>query len=294
MTETPAAHLRQLVEARRAVLLPGAANALAARVIEDLGFEALYLSGAGVANTHLGLPDLAFVGLGELVDHTAAIRDVTTLPLIVDGDTGFGNALNVHHSVRRLERAGADAIQLEDQVAPKRCGHFAGKQVIAAAEMVGKIEAAVDARRSADFLVVARTDARAVEGFEAAVERAGRYAEAGADVLFVEAPQGRDELARLPSALAAPQLVNMVVGGRTPIVDRAELEEMGFALVLYANTALQAAVRGMQAALGVLGATGRMDEDPALLATFTERQRLVGKDAHDAMDRRYGDSDEAC
>jgi 2-methylisocitrate lyase-like PEP mutase family enzyme len=291
MAETPGARLRRIVGERRAVLTPGAANALAARVIEDLGFEALYLSGAGLTNTYLGLPDLAFMSLAELVEHTAVIRDVTSLPLIVDADTGFGNALNVYQAVRRLERAGANAIQIEDQVLPKRCGHFTGKQVVEAAEMEGKIRAAVDARSSADLLIVARTDARAIEGLDAAIERANRYAAAGADLLFIEAPEGVDELASLPSRSPAPQLVNMVVGGRTPIVDQAELARLGFAIVLYANTALQAAVRGMQQALGVLKATGRMDEDPALVAPFAERQRLVGKGEFDALERRYGGGD---
>jgi 2-methylisocitrate lyase-like PEP mutase family enzyme len=292
MSNDSARRLRALVAERRAVLVPGAANALAAAVIADLGFEALYLTGAGVTNTYLGLPDLSFVGLAEIAEHTAAIRGVTSLPLIVDADTGFGNALNVHHTVRRLERAGADAVQLEDQILPKRCGHFAGKQVVAKAEMVDKIKAAVDARTSEDFLVVARTDARAVEGLDAAIARAHAYAEAGADVLFVEAPEGLDELRALPTRVPQPQLVNMVVGGRTPIVDQAELADLGFALVLYANTALQAAVQGMQAALGQLRHAGRMDEDPTLVASFAERQRLVGKPRFDALERRYAAADE--
>ncbi len=292
MSHATGRRLRAMIAERRAVLVPGAANALAARIIEDLGFEALYLTGAGVTNTHLGLPDLAFVGLHEIAEHTAAIREVTTLPLIVDADTGFGNALNVQRTVRRLERAGADAIQLEDQVLPKRCGHFAGKQVVATGEMTGKIEAAVDARWSSDFLVVARTDARAVEGVDAAVARADAYAAAGADVLFIEAPEGEGELRALPERVTAPQLVNMVVGGKTPIVDQAELARLGFSLVLYANTALQAAILGMQTALGELKRAGRMDEDPALVAPFAERQRLVDKPRFDAMEQRYAARDD--
>src|SRR5215204_2512766 len=179
---------RERVARRDGLLMPGAANALAARVIADLGFEAVYVSGAGVTNTFLGIPDLGFISLTEMASHTAAIRDAVDLPIVVDADTGFGNALNVGHTVRVLERAGASAIQIEDQVSPKRCGHFAGKAVIDAAEMEGKIKAAVDARRDGDTLMMARTDARAAESFEAAVDRAGRYAAAGADLLFVEAP----------------------------------------------------------------------------------------------------------
>jgi len=186
--------LRKLVEARRGVLVPGAFNALSARVIEDLGFDAIYVTGAGVTNMWFGLPDQAFMGLHEIADHTARIRDAVSLPLIVDADTGFGNALNVRHTVRVLERAGADCIQFEDQVSPKRCGHFSGKEVISTDEMVGKIKAAVDARTDPDLLIIARTDAAASHGFEAAVERAQRFSETGADILFVEAVTTVDEM----------------------------------------------------------------------------------------------------
>ncbi|HUN50897.1 MAG TPA: isocitrate lyase/PEP mutase family protein [Candidatus Sulfotelmatobacter sp.] len=278
--------LRGLLARERGVLLPGAPNALAARVIADLGFKAIYLTGAGLTNMHLGLPDLGFMDLSQLVEHTAAIRGVSDLPLVVDADTGFGNALNVGHAVRRLEQAGASAIQLEDQRMPKRCGHFDGKELVAAAEMAGKVKAAVDARRHG-MLVIARTDARAVEGFEAAVERAGRYIEAGADMTFVEAPESLDELAAVPRRLAAPQMLNLVLGGRTPIVDRAAAAAMGFSLVLYANAALQSALLGMQAALRALRDHGRLDEAGGLIAPFAERQRLVGKPEFDALERRY-------
>ncbi|MCH7345228.1 oxaloacetate decarboxylase [Pelomonas sp. CA6] len=279
--------LRALAQARRGVLVPGAFNALSARLVQDLGFEAVYLSGAGLTNMHLGLPDQGFMGLAELADHTARIRDAVDLPLIVDADTGFGNALNVRHTVRTLERAGADCIQLEDQVAPKRCGHFAGKQVISTAEAVDKIKAAVDARRDDQLLIMARTDACATQGFEAAVERAQRFAEAGADLLFVEAVTELDQLRALPARLATPQLMNMVVGGKTPILDADELGRLGYGLVLYANAGLQGALAGMQKALGRLREQGRLDEDPALVAPFAERQRLVGKPDWDALASRY-------
>ena len=209
--------LRALAEARRGLLVPGAFNALSARVIEDLGFEAIYVTGAGVTNMSLGLPDQGFMGLAEIAEHTARIRDAVELPLIVDADTGFGNALNVRHTVRVLERAGADCIQFEDQVAPKRCGHFAGKEVISTEEAVAKIKAAVDARHDPDLLIMARTDACAVHGFEAAIERAHKFGEAGADILFVEAVTTADEIRALPQRLAQPQLMNMVIGGKTPI-----------------------------------------------------------------------------
>jgi 2-methylisocitrate lyase-like PEP mutase family enzyme len=279
--------LRKLAEERRGVLVPGAFNALSARVIEDLGFEAIYVTGAGVTNMWFGLPDQAFMGLAEIADHTARIRDAVELPLVVDADTGFGNALNVRHTVRVLERAGADCIQFEDQASPKRCGHFSGKEVIATDEMLGKIKAAVDARRDPDLLIMARTDAAAVHGFEAAVERAQKFGEAGADILFVEAVTTAEEIRALPQRLAWPQLMNMVIGGRTPIFGAEELGDLGYGLVLYANAALQGAVAGMQRALTVLRDTRRIDEGPALVVSFAERQRLVRKPGLDALERRY-------
>ena len=279
--------LRALVEARRGVLVPGAFNALSAKVVEDLGFEALYVTGAGVTNMWFGLPDQGFMGLAEIADHTARIRDAVELPLIVDADTGFGNALNVRHAVRTLERAGADCIQLEDQVAPKRCGHFNGKEVISTEEAVSKIKAAVDARRDQDLLIMARTDACATQGFEAAVERAQRFAEAGADLLFVEAVTTPEQIRDLPRRLSTPQLMNMVIGGKTPITDSAELQELGYGVVLYANAALQGAVAGMQKALGVLKTQRRIDEDPSLVTPFADRQRLVGRAGWDALEKKY-------
>jgi 2-methylisocitrate lyase-like PEP mutase family enzyme len=209
------------------------------------------------------------------------------LPLIVDADTGFGNALNTYHTVLTLERAGADCIQLEDQVSPKRCGHFNGKDVISTEEMLGKIRAACDARRDPDLMILARTDAAAVHGFDAAIDRAQQFAEAGADILFVEAVTGLDEVRALPQRLKQPQLINMVIGGKTPITDADELSRLGYGLVLYANAALQGAVAGMQRALGQLRATRRIDEDPTLVAPFAERQRLVNKPEWDALEQRY-------
>ncbi|MDM0004884.1 isocitrate lyase/PEP mutase family protein [Variovorax sp. J22G73] len=279
--------LRALAEARRGVLVPGAFNALSARVVEDLGFDAIYVTGAGVTNMWFGLPDQGFMGLHEIADHTARIRDAVALPLIVDADTGFGNALNVRHTVRVLERAGADCIQFEDQVAPKRCGHFSGKDVISTEEAVDKIKAAVDARTDADLLVMARTDAAATLGFEAAIERAQKFSEAGADILFVEAVTTAEQIRALPRRLAKPQLMNMVIGGKTPIFGAEELAGLGYGIVLYANAALQGAVAGMQKALTVLRETKRIDEDPALVVPFAERQRLVRKPELDALEKRY-------
>lgn len=279
--------LRALVEARRGVIVPGAFNALSAKVIADLGYEAIYVTGAGVTNMFFGMPDQGFMGLHEIAEHTARIRDVVDVPLLVDADTGFGNALNVRHTVRVLERAGADCIQLEDQVAPKRCGHFSGKDVISTEEAVSKIKAAVDARQDPDFLIMARTDAAATLGFEAAIERAQKFAEAGADILFVEAVTEAEQVRALPQRLDKPQLMNMVIGGRTPIFNADQLAELGFGIVLYANAALQGAVAGMQKTLTVLRDEKEVQESSGLVASFAERQRLVSKPEWDALEKRY-------
>ncbi|MDP9607420.1 isocitrate lyase/PEP mutase family protein [Variovorax sp. NFACC27] len=279
--------LKSLAQARRGLIVPGAFNALSARVIEDLGFKAIYITGAGVTNMWFGMPDQGFMGLAEIADHTARIRDAVSVPLLVDADTGFGNALNVRHTVRTLERAGADCIQFEDQVAPKRCGHFSGKEVISTEEAVSKIKAAVDARQDQDLLIMARTDAAAVHGFEAAVERAQKFAEAGADILFVEAVTKEEEVRALPKRLDRPQLMNMVIGGKTPIFNATELGELGYGIVLYANAALQGAVAGMQKALTVLRDEKEVQESSGLVTPFAERQRLVGKPEWDALEKRY-------
>jgi len=281
------AKLRAIIEERRAVLVPGVANALAARVVEDLGFEVIYLSGAGVNNTFYGLPDIGFAGLAEIAQHTSAVSAAVDLPLIVDGDTGFGNAVNTYHTVRTLERAGANAIQLEDQAMPKRCGHFSGKEIVTTEEMLSKVKAATDARDSEDFLIIARTDALTRDGFDAAVERAQKFAEAGADLTFVEAVETEEELRKIPSLVPVPQVLNIVVGGKTPVVDHAQLRELGFGMVLYANTALQGAVHGMWEALGLLKTQGSIDEASGKVAGFAERQRMVNKDFFDDLENRY-------
>lgn len=287
LTLHPGQILRQQVQARRGLMVAGAANALAARVIQEIGFEAVYLSGAGITNAFYGLPDLGFISLSDLAQHTAATRDAVTLPIIVDADTGFGNALNVRHTVRTLERAGANAIQLEDQMMPKKCGHFSGKAVIPAAEAAAKIRAAVEARSSDDFLIIARTDARAVEGLDAALERAALFAECGADLTFVEAPESIEELRRISSTLSVPQVANVVIGGKTPTLNAEDFAAMKFGIVLYANAALQGATQGMTLALERLRSTGRLDEDSGLVTSFARRQQLVQKDLFDELDRRY-------
>ncbi|MEG2045989.1 MAG: isocitrate lyase/PEP mutase family protein [Comamonas sp.] len=283
----PKQKLKALADARRGVIVPGAFNAMSAKLIADLGFEAIYVTGAGVTNMWFGMPDQGFMGLTDIADHTARIRDAVEVPLLVDADTGFGNAVNTYHAVRTLERAGADCIQLEDQVSPKRCGHFNGKDVIETHEMLGKIKAAVDARRDSNTLIMARTDAAAVHGFEAAIERAQAFQEAGADILFVEAVTQADEVRALPQRLKAPQLMNMVIGGKTPIFNADELGQLGFGFVLYANAALQGALAGMQKCLILLRDEHKVDEDPAIVAPFLERQRLVNKDFWDGLEKKY-------
>jgi 2-methylisocitrate lyase-like PEP mutase family enzyme len=279
--------LRTMLSPGAALLLPGVANALAARIVADQGFTAAYVTGAGIANTFLGVPDIGLVTVTELAEHVSAIRAVFPGPLVVDADTGFGNPLNMVRTVELLERAGADALQIEDQVFPKRCGHFAGKEVIPAAEMVAKVKAAVDTRRDRDLLIIARTDAIAPEGFEAAIERAAAYHDAGADVTFVEAPTTMEQITDIPRRLPWPQLANIVLGGRTPELPNEKLKELGYAGVIYANVALQAAVKGMQAALGELRRKGHMGEAIGMVADFAERQRLVHKDDYDALERKY-------
>ena len=279
--------LRSMLTPGAALLLPGVANALAARIVADQGFTAAYVTGAGIANTFLGVPDIGLVTVTELAQHVAAIRAAFPGPLVVDADTGFGNPLNMVRTVELLERAGADALQIEDQVFPKRCGHFAGKEVIPAAEMVAKVKAAVDTRRDRDLVIIARTDAIAPEGFEAAIERAAAYHDAGADVTFVEAPTTMEQITDIPRRLPWPQLANIVLGGRTPELPNEKLKELGYAGVIYANVALQAAVKGMQAALGELRRKGHMGDATNMVADFSERQRLVHKDDFDALERKY-------
>jgi len=234
-----ASFYRRLQE-KKIVVAPGVADSLSARLCADVGFDALYLSGAGVSYTLLGKPDVGLVNQMEMAQRLSSISSAVDIPIIVDGDNGHGNALNVIRTVEAFERAGAVAIQLEDQVFPKRCGHLAGKRLVSTQEMVGKIRAACSARRSTEFLVVGRTDARSVEGMDAALHRAELYLEAGADILFVEAPQNRAELARVAEEFPdVPLMANMVEGGKTPLVPAAELEELGYSIVIYPNSLIR-------------------------------------------------------
>jgi 2-methylisocitrate lyase-like PEP mutase family enzyme len=283
----PTTTLKSMFSRREAVVLAGAANGLFARIIEDIGYEAVYVTGAGVANMYLGAPDIGLTTLTEIASHVSAIADAVALPLLVDADTGFGNPVNMVRTVKVLERAGAAGLQIEDQVFPKKCGHFEGKEVVPLEEMLAKIKAAVDTRRDGDLQIVARTDARAILGLQAAIDRAGAMIEAGADVTFVEAPTSAEELARIAGALSVPQVANVVFGGLTPELGQRKFAELGFGCVLYANAALQAALKASHDVLAALKRDGSLASVADLLAGFDVRQRTVAKPKYDELERRY-------
>lgn len=284
---TRAARLRQRLASGPILVAPGAADALTARIVERTGFEAVYFTGAGFSYTHLGAPDLGLVSLAETAWRVGSVAEATELPVLVDADDGYGGPHNVHRAVRLLEAAGAAAVQIEDQTAPKRCGHLAGKAVVPVETMVAKIQAALDARRDPDLVVIARTDARAVEGLEAALERAHRYREAGADVLFVEAPRTREELARVARELPPPVMANMVEGGVTPAVPSGELEAMGFRLVIFPGSAVRAAAAAVLRAMQILRAEGTTDSLRGEMLSFEELNELLGLRDYERRERRY-------
>jgi len=280
--------LRSRLMRKPIVVAPGVYDAFTALVAEQSGFRTLYVSGAAISYTRLGRPDIGLVSMSEVVEIVDMIRDRVDADLIVDADTGYGNALNVGRTMRLFERAGASAIQLEDQEFPKRCGHLGGKVLIPAAEMVGKIKAALDARRSRETLVIARTDAIAVEGFERAIERAALYRDAGADVLFVEAPKTRAELKRIPPALGGvPLMANMVEGGKTPPLSAAELESMGFALVIFPGGIVRALGRMASEYYASLAARGTSEPFRSRMLDFTSINELIGTPEMLALGKRY-------
>jgi 2-methylisocitrate lyase-like PEP mutase family enzyme len=281
--------LRSRLARKPIVVAPGVYDPFTALVASQSGFATLYVSGAAIAYTRLGRPDIGLVSMTEVADTLALIRDRVDSHLIVDADTGYGNALNVVRTVREFERAGANAIQLEDQDFPKRCGHLDGKSLIPAQEMCGKIRAAVDARRSNETLLIARTDALAVEGFEHAIERAMQYREAGADMLFVEAPRSRDDLARIVAALGGklPLMANMVEGGKTPTLPAAELEAIGFALVIFPGAIVRALGHVASEFYASLAANGSNEPFRNRMLDFTGLNELVGTPEMIALGQRY-------
>jgi 2-methylisocitrate lyase-like PEP mutase family enzyme len=289
----PSAHtrrtaLREAIAAGTPLLLPGVTDALGARLVEASGFAAAYATGAGLANAQYGLPDLGLVSLGEVVDHVSRITEATRLPLVVDADTGYGGPLAAMRAFRLLERAGAAGIQLEDQEMPKRCGHFDSHTLIPLGHMQAKIGAVLDAREDDATVVIARTDARSAEGIDRAVERARAYVEAGADVIFVEAPRSVDELALVGRELAGtPLVVNVVEGGKTPHLGAQEYADLGFAIVLHANYLMRSMMSAGRAALEHLAASRETVTRADRMATWSERQSLFHLPAFTVAESHY-------
>ena len=282
--------LRKRFEAGEMVLAPGCYDALGARLVEEAGFSAAYMTGFGSAASRLGRPDVGLMTLSEMVDNARRIAQAVDIPVIADADTGYGNSINVIRTVREYEAAGVSAIHLEDQVMPKKCGHMSGKQVVPAEEMAAKVSAAVAARRSPEFLIIARTDARAVEGLDAALSRARLYHEAGADVLFVEAPQSVDEIEAVSRAFPdVPLLFNYAEGGRTPALSHARLRELGFALVIFPLSTLLSATAAMRAALARIKADGTPIELLPSLLRFDEFLEFIGLSEIEELERRFAE-----
>ncbi len=276
------------METARPVLAPGCFDALGARLIERAGFPAVYMTGFGTSAGLIGRPDVGLVSMAEMADNARRIVEAVDLPVIADADTGYGNPINVLRTVREYERAGVAALHIEDQVAPKKCGHMDGKHVVPAAEMVEKVRAAVDARVSPDLLVIARTDARAVEGLDAAIERAGLYREAGADVLFVEAPQSVDEIRTIAAAFpSVPLLFNYAEGGKTPAIDHSLLAELGYAIVIFPIATLLAATKAMQDVLARIRTDGSPINVLPALPRFAEFLDLIGLPEIRELEQRY-------
>lgn len=266
---------------RRPLLLPGAADPLTATILQETGFDAVYATGAGIANVAYGWPDLGLLGMREVVDQIGRIADAVDVPVLADADTGYGGPLNVARTVRELERAGAAGIQIEDQSFPKRCGHFTGTTVVDEDEMLGRIRAALRARRDPSTVVVARTDAAATLGLDAAIRRGRLLADEGADVIFLEAPATEEELARVPAEVPAPTLVNVVEGGRTPQLSLDDYAGMGFAVVLYANAAMRLAAQAVREGAAELLRCGDTRQLAQRMLPWEERQRLVRRDEHE-------------
>lgn len=282
----PTTALRQLLKGEGIVVAPGVYDGLSARLVRAAGFAAAYATGGGIARS-MGYPDLGLLSMREVTDRVALIVEHAGIPVIADADTGYGNALNVRRTVREFERAGVAALHLEDQAFPKRCGHYDDKAVISTAEMSQKLHAARDAARDPDLVLIARTDAIAVEGLDAAIERARAYAAAGADVLFVEAPASEAEIETIARALPCPTLINMFEGGKTPLVPLARLEALGYRIVIVPSDLQRAAIRAMQDVLAVMRRDGNSRAAADRMATFEEREAVVGTREYLDLDRRY-------
>ena len=282
----PRKQLRQLLAGPGYVITPGAYDTLTARLVQLAGFESVYLTGGGYSRAN-GYPDVGLLTMTEVVQWIARTVDTVEIPVIADMDSGYGNAVNVVRSVREYEKTGVAAFHLEDQISPKKCGHYEGKQLVTKAEMVGKIKAAVDTRRDADMVIIARTDARAVEGLQAALDRMNAYLEAGADVGFVEAPQNAQELAAIPKAFSKPALANIFEGGKTPPLPRRELEAMGYRIGIYPSQTHRAAIAAAKKLLAVLKRDGDTAAIESELATFMDREDAVNSAGWRAIEQRY-------
>jgi 2,3-dimethylmalate lyase len=280
--------MRRLLQKEDVILAPGCFNALSATLVEQAGFKAIYVSGAAVAGNYLGYPDMGLATMSEVLDNIRNICQVTTLPVICDADTGFGNALNMSRTIREFEAAGVAGVQIEDQVMPKKCGHTEGKLLVSKAEMVQKIKAAADARKDPDFLFVCRTDAIAVNGLEDALDRALAYQEAGGDIIFVEAPQNVEQMRKICKTIKAPKLANMVEGGgKTPVLPLKELGAMGYKVVIYPVSTHMAAIKAMQEVLAVLKQDGTTARFASRMVPFQEMFEVVGRSKYVAMEKKY-------
>ncbi len=290
MSNDAAARLRQLLDRDDIVVCPGVFSPLFGKLAEATGFETIYATGAGIANAVYGLPDLGLIGMKEVIDVAGSIAAATDVPVIADADTGYGGSLNVLRTVRFLESYGIAGIQIEDQVHPKRCGHFEGKDVVSTEEMVERLIAAQEARRDPNLVIIARTDARALEGLDGAIERSLAYERAGADVIFIEAPQSVEEMAAIPEHFTVPVMVNVVEGGKTPMLPATELQDMGYQLVLYANAVMRSAIFGAEQTLKILRESGCTRDALEQMVTFDHRQELVGLDRWLALDAAIGEA----
>ena len=283
---SPRQRMRELMARRGYTIVPGAYDPLTARLVEQAGFDAVYLTGGGYSRAN-GYPDLGLLTMTENVRFIGLTVEAVGIPVIADADTGYGNAINVIRTVREYEKSGVAAFHIEDQISPKKCGHYEGKEVISLGEMVGKIRAAVDTRRDPDLVIIARTDARAVEGLQAAIDRVNAYLEAGADVGFVEAPENVEELRIVARQVRGPALVNVFEGGKTPMVPAQELEVMGFRLGIYPSQTHRAAIRAAQKVLTALKMDGDTRRVEADLATFQEREDAVATARWRALEEKY-------
>ncbi|HYT57135.1 MAG TPA: oxaloacetate decarboxylase [Verrucomicrobiae bacterium] len=279
--------LRRLLKRDKLLVAPGCFDGLSARLVEEAGFEAVYLSGGAVARS-MGIPDIGLVTLSESIDRAAQVVATVRIPIIADADTGYGNAVNLVRTVREFERAGVAAIHIEDQITPKRCGHLDGKEVIPMAEMEKKLQAALATRTDPDFCIIARTDARGVNGFDDAIKRGRAFAKLGVDAIFVEAPQSEEELAEIPRRISdVPILVNVFKGGKTPMLPMQRLQEMGYRIAIYPSETQRAAIHAMRKTLDTLKREGTTESIDDSLTTFKERDRVVGLDDWQKIEKAY-------